>query len=151
MTRISWDEYFMEMAKLASRRSSCIRRQVGAVLVKDNHIISTGYNGSPKGTEHCIDIGCIREKNHIPSGERHELCRGTHAEQNCIAQAAKNGVSTNDTVMYTKVFPCTMCLKIMINAGIKEIVYEEDYNDSLSEQLIKESKIIVRKLKKADV
>jgi len=137
----------MEMAKLASRRSSCIRRQVGAVLTKDNHIISTGYNGSPKGTEHCIDIGCIREKNHIPSGERHELCRGTHAEQNCIAQAAYSGVSTKDTVIYTKVFPCTMCLKIMINAGVKEIVYEEDYNDSLSEQLIKESGILVRKIK----
>lgn len=144
MDRPDNDRYFMEMAFLVSKRSTCIRRQVGAVIVKDKRVLSTGYNGSPKGTMHCEDLGCIREQMQIPSGTRHELCRGVHAEQNAVIQAAYFGVSIRGSTVYTTTYPCSMCAKILINAGITEVVYSEGYVDSLSEMLFSETNILVR-------
>ncbi len=144
MNRPSNDQYFMSMAHLVSSRSTCMRRNVGAVIVKDKHILSTGYNGSPKGTRHCEELGCIREQLNIPSGTRHELCRGVHAEQNAVAQAAYFGVSVNGATIYTTTFPCSMCAKILINSGITEIVYDSGYVDELSKELLSETNILVR-------
>jgi dCMP deaminase len=117
---------------------------VGAVIVKDKHILSTGYNGAPKGTRHCVEIGCIREQLKIPSGTRHELCRGVHAEQNAVAQAAYFGVSVNGATVYTTTFPCSMCAKILINSGIVEIVYDSGYIDDLSKELLSETNVGIR-------
>lgn len=145
MKRPSNDEYFMSMAYLVSSRSTCIRRKVGAIIVKDKHILSTGYNGSPKGTRHCEELGCIREQLNIPSGTRHELCRGVHAEQNAVAQAAYFGVSVNGGTVYCTTFPCSMCAKILINSGITEIVYDNGYMDELSKELLAETDIKIRR------
>ena len=145
MQRPSNDEYFMDMAKLVSSRSTCVRRRVGAVIVKEKRVLSTGYNGSPKGTRHCEELGCIREQMNIPSGTRHELCRGVHAEQNAVAQAAYFGVSVKGATIYTTTHPCSMCAKILINAGIKEIVYDEGYADDLSKELLSETDVLIRK------
>ena len=153
MNRPDNDEYFMEMAFLVSKRSTCLRRRVGAVIVRDKHVISTGYNGSPRGTKHCEELGCIRQQLNIPSGTRHELCRGVHAEQNDITQAAYFGTSVANATIYTTTFPCSMCAKILINAGITEVVYADGYVDDLSKKLFAETNIKVReyKLDKADV
>ncbi len=147
MERPDNDEYFMEMAHLVAKRSTCLRRHVGAVLVKDKRVLSTGYNGSPKGTLHCEVKGCIREQMNIPSGTRHELCRGVHAEQNAIIQAAYFGVSVDGSTIYTTTYPCSMCAKILINAGIKEVVYSEGYVDDLSKNLFAETNILIREYK----
>lgn len=136
--RPDWDTYFMEMAKLASRRSSCLRRAVGAVLVKDRRLLATGYNGVPSGVTHCDVAGCLREKLSVPSGERHELCRGLHAEQNAIIQAAFHGVSIRGAVLYCTNLPCIICAKMLINAGIRRIVYLEGYADPLTEEMLGE-------------
>ncbi|HVP36038.1 MAG TPA: cytidine/deoxycytidylate deaminase family protein [Terriglobales bacterium] len=143
--RPSWDQYFMSIARLASTRSTCLRRQVGAVIVKDKKILATGYNGAPMGLKHCLDIGCLREELGIPSGERHELCRATHAEQNAIAQAATFGVSIKDGVIYSTTHPCILCSKLLINAGISRIIIEDSYPDEMSSQMLKEAgvKIVV--------
>lgn len=146
-TRPSWDEYFMEVAFLVSKRATCIRRKVGAVLVKDKKILATGYNGAPSGLKHCIDIGCIRQKLGIPSGQRHELCRGLHAEQNVLLQAALYGTSTKDSVLYITNQPCVICAKMLINAGIREIIIADGYPDEMSEKFLKEAKIKVKKIK----
>lgn len=138
-SRLSWDEYFMEITKLVARRSTCVRRQVGAILVKDKKILSTGYNGAPSGLEHCIDVGCLREERNIPSGERHELCRGLHAEQNAIIQAAYHGVSIRGSTLFCTNLPCSICIKMIINAGITTVVYLEGYADALSRDLIAKS------------
>ncbi|MDR0334670.1 MAG: cytidine/deoxycytidylate deaminase family protein [Methanomassiliicoccaceae archaeon] len=145
MKRPDNDTYFMGMAQLISTRSTCVRRQVGAVIVKDKRVLTTGYNGSPKGTMHCEELGCIRDQQNIPSGTRHELCRGVHAEQNAVIQAAYFGISIDGATIYTTTYPCSMCAKILINAGIKEIIYAESYMDDLSKKLFEETKIIVRK------
>ncbi|MEM2083473.1 MAG: cytidine/deoxycytidylate deaminase family protein [Nitrososphaerota archaeon] len=147
LERPSIDEYFMEMAKLISKRSTCLRRKVGALLVKDKRVLATGYNGAPKGLPHCSEVGCMREKLDVPAGERQELCRGLHAEQNCIIQAAVFGVSTKGATLYTTHFPCSICAKMIINAEISEIVYEEDYDDELAKELLKEANIKLRKYK----
>jgi dCMP deaminase len=139
--RPSWDEYFMAIAGLAATRSTCLRRQVGAVIVKDKKILATGYNGAPAGLKHCLDIGCLRDKLKIPSGERHELCRATHAEQNAIVQAALFGVSINGSTMYSTTQPCILCTKLIINAGIKRIVVRDSYPDRMSMQMLKEAKV----------
>ena len=144
MERPSTDEYFMEMARLVSTRSTCLRRRVGAVIVKDKRVLSTGYNGSPSGTRHCEELGCIREQMHVPSGTRHELCRGVHAEQNAVTQTACCGVSVNGATIYTTTFPCSMCAKILINAGIKEIACDEEYVEYLAKSLLDETEIVVR-------
>jgi dCMP deaminase len=139
--RPSYDEYFMKMAYLAASRSTCIRRHVGAVLVKDKHVLSTGYNGAPKGMKHCEEAGCLREKLQTPSGERHEICRGLHAEQNAIIQAAVFGISIKNSILYVTNTPCIVCAKMLINAGVTEIIYAGDYPDALSIEMLRESKI----------
>ena len=143
MERISWDEYFMSMAELASRRSTCIRRQVGAVIVKDHQLLATGYNGAPKGLPNCCDLNsCLRQELGIPSGERHELCRAVHAENNAITQCAVNGVSCKGGTLYVTDSPRNMCLKQIINAGIVRIVAGKMYPDKLSEELLRDSGIL---------
>ncbi len=148
-TRPSWDEYFIEITKVVSKRSTCLRRKVGAIIVKDKRILASGYNGAPSGLKHCGQIGgCLREQMHVPSGQRHELCRGLHAEQNAIIQAAVHGVSIKDSVLYCTTHPCIICAKMIINSGIKEIITSAAYPDKESKKLLKESGIKVRNLKK---
>lgn len=144
--RPTWDEYFMRIAELIKTRSTCLRRQVGAVIVKDKRILATGYNGAPSGLKHCIEIGCLREKMKIPSGERQELCRASHAEQNAIAHAAKHGITIDGATLYCWNYPCSACAKMIINAGIKEIVYRNDYPDKLAKELLEKSGITIRKI-----
>lgn len=139
MTRKSKDVYFLEIADLVSSRSTCIRNQVGAVIVKDSQILSTGYNGAPKGLPHCEDVGCLRNDLGIRPGERHELCRGLHAEQNAIIQAAYHGVSVRGAKLYCTTRPCSICTKMLINAGINEIIYIDEYEDGLAAQLANEA------------
>jgi dCMP deaminase len=143
--RPSWDEYFLEVAALVSKRSTCLRRRVGAVLVNNKKILATGYNGAPSGVRHCIDIGCMREELKIPSGQRHELCRGLHAEQNVILQAALHGISTKGSCLYVTNQPCAICAKMLINAGIGEIIISNGYPDEMAVKFLKEAKIKVRK------
>ncbi len=138
--RPDWDSYFMQMAELTATRSTCLRRQVGAVIVKDRHIVATGYNGAPRRVPHCAERGgCLREELGIPSGERHELCRALHAEQNAIIQAATLGVSIEDAAIYITHQPCVICAKMIINAGITRIVVKEGYPDELSEEILREA------------
>ena len=147
--RPSWDEYFIEMSKLVSTRSNCVSRKVGAVITVDNQVVSTGYNGAPKGIEHCVDRnGCLRKINHIESGTRQEICRAVHAEQNAIISAAVKGVSIKGGTLYVNTYPCSICARMLINAEIKRIVYDSDYQDPLSKELLQESKIEVVKFEK---
>jgi len=140
--RPSWDEYFMDMADFVSKRSTCLRRKVGAVLVRNHRILATGYNGAPRNLSHCIDgRGCLREKKKIPSGTRHELCRALHAEMNVVVQAALHGVSTKDSTLYCTFRPCGMCAKLLVNAGVKKIVYKESYPDEMAEDILEEAGI----------
>ncbi|MFH1242133.1 MAG: cytidine/deoxycytidylate deaminase family protein [Pseudomonadota bacterium] len=141
MTRPSWSEYFMTITNVVGRRSTCLRRHVGAILVKDRRILATGYNGAPAGLRHCEDAGCLREDSSIPSGERHELCRGLHAEQNAIIQAAYHGIPIAGSIIYCTNKPCAICTKMLINAGIKTICYEEGYDDPLADQMLAEAGI----------
>ncbi len=140
--RLTLDEYFMSIARVVARRSTCLHRQVGAVIVKGKQIVSTGYNGAPSGHPHCLDIGCAREG--VPSGQRSELCRGAHAEQNAINFAARYGISIEGATLYTTHYPCSWCAKSLINAGIVEVVYDEDYPDPLAKEIL--STIRVRKV-----
>lgn len=139
--RPSWDEYFIRITELVATRSTCLRRSVGAVIVKNKHILATGYNGAPSKVSHCSETGCLREKLNVPSGERHELCRGTHAEQNAIIQAAKHGISIDGADLYTNTKPCSICSKMIINAGIKRVCFLGDYSDGMSEEMMKEAGI----------
>lgn len=145
MIRPSWDEYFMEIAHLVKTRSTCLRRQVGAVIVKDKNILATGYNGAPSKIPHCIDVGCLREKLGIPSGERHEMCRGLHAEQNAIIQAALHGTGIKGSILYCTNLPCIICTKMIINSGIEKIIYEDGYPDPLAEEILADSRIDVKR------
>jgi len=147
LTRPPWDEYFMQIAKVVATRSTCLRRQVGAVLVKEKRILTTGYNGAPRGLAHCLEVGCLREQLGIPPGERQELCRGLHAEQNAIIQAAYYGVSIEGATLYCTHQPCITCAKMLINAGIKKIIYEEPYPDELAERMLREGKVELIKIK----
>lgn len=134
--RPDWDEYFMEIAEVVRKRSSCLRRKVGALIVKDRRILATGYNGAPSGIPHCGEVGCLRAQLGVPSGERHELCRGIHAEQNAIVQAAYLGVSIDGSTLYCTNQPCVLCAKMLINAGVKRIVIKEGYPDELAQQML---------------
>ncbi len=144
--RPTWDEYFLEVAGLVSKRATCLRRKVGAVLVKDKRILATGYNGAPSGLKHCLDIGCLRQQLKIPSGQRHELCRALHAEQNALIQASLYGISTKGSTLYASNQPCVICAKMLINAGIKEIVVAQGYPDKMAMDFLKEAKIKVRRI-----
>jgi Deoxycytidylate deaminase len=143
MLRPAWDEYFMGIAELVRTRSTCLRRKVGAVIVKDNRILTTGYNGAPPGSKHCDEVGCLREAMGVPSGERHELCRALHGEQNAVIQAAKYGIPIEGAVIYTTTYPCVICTKILISSGIKKIVYKEGYPDELTARFLQESGVEV--------
>ena len=144
--RPAWNDYFMEIAALVARRSTCLRRAVGAIIVKDKRILATGYNGAPSGIAHCAEVGCLREAMQIASGERHELCRGIHAEQNAIIQAAYHGVPIQGASLYCTNLPCSICTKMLINAGIKKIYYRSGYADQLSRDLLEEAEIEVVKI-----
>jgi dCMP deaminase len=137
----------MAITKLVAKRSTCLRRSVGAILVKEKRILATGYNGAPAGVRHCEEVGCLRENSSIPSGTRHELCRGLHAEQNVIIQAAYHGISIRDATLYCTNKPCVICSKMIINAGIKKIYYEEGYDDALSDELFGEAGLELVRLK----
>jgi dCMP deaminase len=147
MSRPNWDEYFMSVACLVSKRSSCLSRQVGAVIVKDRNSISFGYNGPAAHLKHCEELGgCQRRK--MPdykSGAYLEVCPAAHAEQNAIAFAAKNGISTNDCVIYVNTFPCKDCMNSIINSGIKKVIYLGDYNSDLAKNICKEAGIELQK------
>jgi dCMP deaminase len=146
LLRPSWPEYFMGITKLVATRSTCLRRQVGATLVKDKRILASGYNGAPSGLRHCEDVGCLRANSSVPSGERHELCRGLHAEQNLIIQAAYHGISIKDAILYCTNKPCVICTKMIINAGISKIYYEDGYDDPLADQMIEEAGLEMERL-----
>ena len=143
--RPSWDEYFMQIAVLVASRSTCLRRHVGAVLVREKQILSTGYNGAPRNLAHCAEVGCLREKLNIPSGERQEFCRGLHAEQNAIIQAALHGISTRKAVLYCTHQPCVTCSKMILNAGICRVDFLDEYPDPLAEKMLREGGIAIRK------
>jgi dCMP deaminase len=144
--RPSWDEYLMDITHFVATRSTCLRRHVGAILVRDKRILSTGYNGAPSGIEHCLEVGCLREQLGVPSGERHELCRALHAEQNAIIQAALHGVSIRNSILYCTTLPCIICSKMVINAGIGKIVYQEGYPDDLSREMLAKAGIELQRV-----
>jgi dCMP deaminase len=144
--RPDWDTYFMMVAAVAATRSTCLRRQVGAVIARDMQIISTGYNGAPKGLPHCGEVGCLRELLGVPSGERHEICRGSHAEINAIVQAASTGAPTSGATIYCTHEPCSFCTKAIINAGIRRIVFVRSYPDPLAVELRTQAALSVERL-----
>lgn len=143
-TRPSWDEYFMKLAHEVATRTTCMRRAVGAIIVKDRRILASGYNGVPTGLTHCSETGCLRQELGVPSGQRHEICRGLHAEQNAIIQAARYGIDISDSSIYITTQPCVVCAKMIINAGIQEIVYQNPYDDELAMSLLNEAGIKMR-------
>ena len=145
-SRPSWGTYFMNITNLVAERSTCTRRAVGAVLVKDKRILSTGYNGAPTGLKHCREVGCLREQLGVESGKMHELCRGIHAEQNAIIQAAYHGVSVKGAVIYCTNQPCSICARMIINAGIQKIYYQSGYADSLAKELLGEAGIELKQI-----
>lgn len=148
--RPSWDEYFMKIAHLVAERSTCLRHNVGAVLVKDKKILTTGYNGAAAGIKDCLELGCLRDKLKIKSGTRHEICRAIHAEQNAIIQAALHGVSAEDSTIYCTHSPCILCAKMLVNAKIKKYITCRDYPDKQYLELFKQAKIVFKIIKKPD-
>ena len=144
--RPSWDEYFMTITHEVASRTTCMRRAVGAIIVKDKRILATGYNGVPTGITHCGEAGCLREELGVPSGQRHEICRGLHAEQNAIIQAAKSGTNIDGATIYITTQPCVVCAKMLINSGIKEVVYSNPYPDELAMSMLKEAGLKLRVL-----
>ena len=148
MVRPNIDEYFLKMAQLIAERSTCLRRKIGSVLVHNKQILSTGYNGAPKDHPHCLDIGCIREELEIKSGTELENCRAVHAEMNAIIQCALHGVSSRDATLYVTHSPCTICAKMLINAGINRVVVKRKYPDDDGVQMLKDSGVTVHFLEK---
>lgn len=144
--RPSWETYFMDITFLVSKRTTCLRRAVGAIIVKDKRVLATGYNGAPTGIEHCSEVGCLREQLNVPSGKNHELCRGIHAEQNAIIQAALHGVSIKGASLFCTNLPCSICAKMIINAGISKIYYQSGYADVMSAEMLEAAGIEVIKL-----
>ncbi|MBU1992367.1 dCMP deaminase family protein [Patescibacteria group bacterium] len=141
--RPSFNEIFMELAYTWAKRSTCLRRKVGAVIAKDKQQLTAGYNGAPRGVPHCAELGgCLRAKLSVPSGQRHELCRGTHAEQNAITQAAKFGIGIEGGTLYCNASPCVICLKMIINAGIEEVYFDEEYDDELSKEILGQQDVL---------
>lgn len=145
--RPEWNSYFMEITHVVAKRSTCIRRKVGAIIVLDKRILATGYNGAPSNLPHCSEVGCVRSKLNVPSGERHELCRGLHAEQNAIIQAAMHGSSIKGASLYCTHQPCVVCTKMIINSGIKEVIYEGEYPDQLSREMFDQAGIHIEVFK----
>ncbi|MFW5730166.1 MAG: deoxycytidylate deaminase [Desulfonatronovibrionaceae bacterium] len=139
--RLSWHEYYMRITSLVAERSTCLRRKVGAIAVKDKRILATGYNGAPAGLAHCLDTGCLRKQMNIPSGQRHELCRGLHAEQNIIIQAAVHGISISNADIYCTTQPCLICTKMLINCRVQNIFFAQGYPDQLAQEMLMEAGI----------
>ena len=142
-----WYQYFMEITSVVAKRSTCLRRQVGAILVKDKHILTTGYNGAPKRLAHCAETGCLRQQMGIPSGERHELCRALHAEHNAMIQAANLGISIEGSTLYSTTAPCSLCAKMLINAGVVRVVFAGDYPDERAMEFFQQAGVEVQQLK----
>lgn len=145
-TRPRIDIYFLNIASVVATRSTCLRNHVGSVIVKNKRILSTGYNGAPSGMEHCLDIGCVRDLENIPSGTRHEKCRAVHSEQNAIIQAAIHGVSIEGATIYCTHQPCILCAKMIINANIKRVVYRNGYPDEDSLKFLHDASIEVERI-----
>lgn len=145
--RPSWDKYFLGITKEVAKRSTCLRRQVGSILVMEKHILCTGYNGAPSGLDHCLDIGCLREQLKVPPGERHELCRGLHAEMNALLQAAHYGIRIAGATLYTTTYPCSLCAKMLVNTGIKRVVAISDYPDSMAKEIFSIANVLVEIIK----
>ncbi len=141
MTRPSWEEYFMSITRQVATRSTCLRRQVGCIIVLEKRIVSTGYNGAPSGLPHCEEVGCVRETRGVASGERHELCRGLHAEQNAVIQAAMHGTAVRGGSIFCTHKPCVLCTKMLINAGIRRVVYAEGYGDEMADEMAREGEM----------
>jgi dCMP deaminase len=141
--RPAWDDYFMKITHDVAERSTCMRRQVGAIIVMEKRILATGYNGAPSGLRHCVEIGCLRQTQGIPSGERQEMCRALHAEQNAIIQSARYGVAIRGADVYSTTQPCVICAKMIINSGIARVVYEGDYPDSLALEMLNEAGVVL--------
>lgn len=137
--RPEWDEYFLKMAYLVAERSTCLRHHVGAVIVRDKHILTTGYNGAASGVKDCLVLGCLRDEKNIPSGERHEICRAIHAEQNAIIQAGLHGINISGSTMYCTHSPCILCAKMLVNAKVKRFVSGGRYSDESFKMLFKEA------------
>jgi dCMP deaminase len=146
-SRPQWHEYFMGITELVATRATCIRRKVGAVLVKDKRILCTGYNGAPAGISHCRETGCLRKQLDVPSGEKHELCRGVHAEQNAIIQAAYHGVSVRGSILYCTNLPCSICTKMVINAGIEKVYYRNGYDDPMAFEMFYQAGVALVEMK----
>lgn len=146
MTRMAWPDYFMSIAHLVAERSTCLRRKVGAIAVKDKRILATGYNGAPSKIRHCLEAGCLRERLGIPSGQRHEICQGLHAEQNVIIQAATHGISLAGAELYCTHQPCLICSKMIINCGITTIWHAAEYPDELAQRMLAEAGIRTERL-----
>ena len=144
--RPSWDEYFMKVAALVAERSTCLRHNVGAVIVKDKRIITSGYNGAAKGVKDCLELGCLRDALGIPSGTRHEICRAIHAEQNAIIQGAFHGISVSGGIIYCTHTPCMICAKMIVNANLKEVVSYQDYADEAAKKFLAEAGVTLRKI-----
>ena len=149
-SRPSWDDYFMDITRLVAKRTTCLRRAVGAIIVKDKRVLATGYNGAPANVRHCLEVGCMREQLKVESGQRHELCRGIHAEQNAIIQAAYHGVSVKGASLYSTTQPCSICAKMIINAGIDTIYYEAGYADELAQEMLSEAGLTLIQLTRRD-
>ena len=147
-TRPSWDEYFMKMAALVAERSNCLRHNVGAIIVKGKRVLTTGYNGAVKSMPDCLELGCLRDKLGIASGTRHEICRAIHAEQNAIIQAGVHGINIDGGTIYSTHTPCMICAKMLVNAGIKEVVSYYDYADEEARNFLAEAGILLRKVNK---
>ena len=151
MNRPSWDEYFMQITRLVATRATCLRRKVGAILVRDRHVLTTGYNGPPRGVPHCDELGgCLRDKLGVASGERHELSRAVHAEQNAIIQAAVHGISIEGATLYATNQPCSLCTKMLVNAGVKEFVIAGGYPDDLAREIMEQAGVTVRQVSLPD-
>ena len=146
MSRPSWEEYFMSIAGQVSTRSTCLRRSVGCIIVVEKRIVSSGYNGAPSGLPHCEEVGCLRESRGVAPGERHELCRGLHAEQNAIIQAALHGTAVRGGTLYCTHKPCVLCTKMLINAGIVRVYYREGYEDELADEMAREAGMLVERI-----
>jgi dCMP deaminase len=144
--RPGWEEYFMEIARVVSTRSSCLRRQVGAVVVKNRQILATGYNGVPRGFRHCDERGCLRQQLGIPSGERHELCWGLHAEQNAIVQAAYHGVAISGAQIFCTHQPCVVCAKMLVNADVVAVYFAGAYPDALAMEVFEEAGTLLTRM-----
>jgi dCMP deaminase len=149
MERPCIDDYFMEITHVVAKRSTCLREKVGCIIVRDKRILTTGYNGAPVNFPHCLEIGCLRDERKIKPGERHEICRAVHAEQNAIIQAALYGISIKDATMYSTHQPCILCAKMIINTGIKAVVYGRSYPDDLALEYLKRAGIKIKKYDKS--